>query len=102
MFRPLTALQELNTSHQSTQLVPKLLALGVPLEEASALAHNLVVLFYALFWENPLDSPWQVLERLSLNEIATLCQRYYALEDSGEFGTAGTNETKEGAHDPIP
>lgn len=66
---PLSAAKELAVLRRAPALLPYLMGQGLSLEDAAALAHNATLVFYAQ--DDPaLKSPRQLLERLSLEEIA--------------------------------
>jgi hypothetical protein len=61
------------------------------LEDAVALAYNITLLAYAGLAEPAFSSPEDVLERLSLEEIADACARYA----DAPWEEQGWNETFE-------
>lgn len=82
-FRSMTAAQELNTPALVSQVIPLLVGKGLSLEDAFALGHNLVLLYLVLVITPAVSSPEELLFRLSLDEISSLCERYYASDEVG-------------------
>lgn len=81
-LKPLNAMEELCVLHRSPLLLSPLLRRGLGVEDATALAHNATLLYYAMRpYDKAISSPRAVLDRLSLKEIADHCRR---LEERGE------------------
>jgi hypothetical protein len=75
-MKPLSAREELAVRREAPGLIPGLCAKGLSLEDAVALAHNITLLYYAGAAKPAFSSPEDVLERLSLAEIAAACAQY--------------------------
>jgi hypothetical protein len=88
-FRRLSAREQLELARDANGLLPFLLAKGLSAEDAVALAHNAAVLYKAM--EPRATSPREILERLSLGEIAEYCELYKQVERGEiEYGEAST------------
>lgn len=77
-LRRLSAKEELAVLRGAPRLLPYLMGQGLALEDAAALAHNAALLAFAL--KKGPATPKKVLETLSLDEIAALCEEYRAGE----------------------
>jgi hypothetical protein len=89
-MKPLAAKEQLAVRREAPGLIPGLCALGLSLEDAVALSHNITLIAYAGLADPAFSSPEDVLERLSLEEIAAACTQY--ADHSGEEIEQGWNE----------
>jgi hypothetical protein len=89
-MRPLAAKEQLAVRREAPGLIPGLCARGLSLEDAVALSHNITLITYAGLADPAFSSPEEVLDRLSLEEIAAACARY--ADNSGEEIEQGWNE----------
>ena len=76
-FRSLTALDELRQPLLERELSAKLIAYGLPADDADAVAHNTVLLYFALNWNKNSNNVFELLSVYSLGEIAELCENYH-------------------------
>lgn len=82
-MQPLCADGQLRLERLYPSLIPEMTGRGLPLREATALAYNTALLYLAMPFAPPLSHPAQVLDRLTLGEIAGLCEEYEKIS-SGE------------------
>lgn len=75
-FRQLCAREECQLLQEYPRLLPRLLGWGLPPEDAVAVAFNATLLYRVAQVAPPFSRPGEVLERYSLDEIATLCDTY--------------------------
>lgn len=89
-FRKLSALAQLELLREYPRLMPRLLELGLGLEDARALAYNAALLYKAAELSPPPAGAEEIFERYSLGEIARLCEAYHRVAAGElEYGEAG-------------
>ena len=79
-LRLLSAEQELGLQASYPRLIPVLMGRGLGLSDAAAVAYNATLLSLALPADPPFKGGRGVLRRLSLVEIAELCEEYCRME----------------------
>ena len=90
-FRRLAALGQLELLRDSAGLIPRLMEMGLDVENAQALAYNAELLYRVVEAQPPLGNAWDVLTRYDLGEIAALCEAYDRVAAGElEYGEAET------------
>lgn len=79
-FKRLSADTQLQLLREYPKLLPRLLKKGLEPDDAMAVAYNAALLFRVLDVSPPVTSPWEVLTRYSLGEIAELCEIHTQVE----------------------
>ena len=68
------AIREIRTARTGQKLALRLLRHGLSAEDARVIGHNAAAVFEGYRFFPPVLGPYGVLRRLSLDEIASLCE----------------------------